>query len=151
MADHFSIYCALDDVAPGSRKLRAGWASDLKALRGPGAKARGAPHLELAANELPHVPTIGVPNVDAEAHLAVRETPRHIDADSDSEWCRRLTRELRHGEPIPASTQQVELAAHDLGPVGNQKVVQADLVRVAHRLTSRALRNTLYDTSYSDC
>src|SRR5450756_424011 len=94
MADHFSIYRALDDVAPRGGELRHGWTSELKTLRGPGAKACGAPHLELAANELPHVPAIGVMNVDAEAHLAVGEAPRHVDADRDRERHRRPAREL---------------------------------------------------------
>src|SRR5450759_468182 len=151
MADHFSIYRALDDVAPRGGELRHGWTSELKALRGSGAKACGAPHLELATNELPHVPAIGVMNVDAEAHLAVGEAPRHVDADSDREWHRRLARELRHGQSVPASAQQVELAAHNLGAVGDQKVVQADLVRVAHDLTSSPVCHTMYDASYTDC
>jgi hypothetical protein len=65
MADHFSIYRALDDVAPRGGDLRRGRTSKLKALRGPGAKTRGAPHLELTADELPHMPTVGVIDVDA--------------------------------------------------------------------------------------
>src|SRR5665648_1156383 len=110
MADHFSIYRALDDVAPRGGELRHGWTSELKTLRGPGAKACGAPHLELAANELPHVPAIGVMNVDAEAHLAVGEAPRHVDADRDRERHRRPARELRHGQSVPASAQQVAVS-----------------------------------------
>src|SRR5450759_509338 len=156
MADHFSIYRALDDVAPRSGDLRRGRTSKLKALRGPGAKTRGTPHLELTTNALPHMPTIRVMDVDAKAHLAVGEAPRHIDADSDRKWRRRMARKLRHSEPVPASAQQVELAAHDLGAVGDQEVVQADLVRVAHvvrvahGLTSRPPCHTVYDTSYTD-
>jgi len=37
-----------------------------------------------------------------------------------------------------------------LGAVGDQEVVQGDLVRVAHGLTSRPPCHTLYDTSYTD-
>jgi hypothetical protein len=96
------------------------------------------------------VPTVGIQHIDAEDHLAIGQAPGHIDAYRDRERSRRAAGKLRHDQPVPAAAQQIELAAYNLRAVSDEQIVEADLVGLVHRLTSRRECHTVYDASYTN-